>query len=100
MLAAIAAALLSMAVYMKRGVSGNLRVSADSVGEPYHPRHSSSNITQAFSSDTTTVSVLQPDQGLEGGITADVMLTLTISGDTASRQGEEEVGALTGDLWD
>lgn len=109
-LAAVAAALLSMAVYMKRGVSGNLRGSADSVGEQYHPKHSSTGdagMTQTFSSDTTTVSVLFPDElvDLDGDqvadIVADTMETRTvITQDTSRRTGSETVGALTGDLWD
>lgn len=109
-LAAVAAALLSMAVYMKRGVSGNLRGSADSVGEQYHPKHISSDFTQRFASDTTTSSELSQNQPIDivdedgnvvGTIVADTMATLTsIEKDTSQRTGSETVGALTGDLWD
>ena len=108
--AAVAAALLAMAVYMKRGFSGNLRASADSVSEQYHPKHSSSDITQTFSSDTTTSSELFQNQPLvivdEDGevvdtIVADTMATATtITKDTSGRTGSETVGALTGDVWD
>ena len=104
--AAVAAALLSMAVYMKRGFSGNLRASADSVSEQYHPKHSSSDITQTFSSDTKTVSTLWPDQLVgvnerDEPIFGDTMETATtITKDTSGRTGSETVGALTGDLWD
>ena len=104
--AAVAAALLSMAVYMKRGFSGNLRASADSVSEQYHPKHSSSDITQTFSSDTKTVSTLWPDQLVgvnerDEPIFGDTMETVTtITKDTSRRTGSETVGALTGDLWD
>ena len=104
--AAVAAALLSMAVYMKRGFSGNLRASADSVSEQYHPKHSSSDITQTFSSDTKTVSTLWPDQLVgvnerDEPIFGDTMETVTtITKDTSRRTGSETVGALTGDVWD
>ena len=109
-LAAVAAALLTMAVYMKRGVSGSLRASTDSVGEQYHPKHSSTGpggIIQTFSSDITTVSELIPDVGVDldgdrvADIVADTMETASgISRDTSQRTGSEYVGALTGDLWD
>jgi len=104
--AAVAAALLAMAVYMKRGFSGNLRASADSVSEQYHPKHSSSDITQTFSSDTKTVSTLWPDQLVgvnerDEPIFGDTMETVTtITKDTSRRTGSETVGALTGDVWD
>src|SRR3989338_1424519 len=104
--AAVAAALLSMAVYMKRGFSGNLRASADSVSEQYHPKHSSPDITQTFSSDTKTVSTLWPDQLVgvnerDEPIFGDTMETATtITKDTSTRTGSETVGALTGDVWD
>jgi hypothetical protein len=119
-LAAVAAALLSMAVYMKRGVSGSLRGSADSVGEPYHPKNSSTGpggLIQTFSGDTVTQSILIPDVPMcrdsqtgdmavcqdpqaDPALIVDSMQTTTSSFDTSGRTGSEYVGALTGDLWD
>lgn len=56
-LIAVAAALVTMQVYVKRGISGRLRAAADSTGEPYDPRNTESRLTLASGSDTVTRSI-------------------------------------------
>ena len=53
------AALLAMAAYIKRGISGKLRVAADSIGEPYEPRRTDGvSLTRATSATLTVVQEL------------------------------------------
>ncbi|MBI3319015.1 MAG: hypothetical protein HYZ89_00280 [Candidatus Omnitrophica bacterium] len=53
-LAAVSAALLAMKLYVRRGIAGELRRAADSVGEQYDPRNTTGKITLGSHSDTTT----------------------------------------------
>lgn len=97
--AVLVGALLSMQIYMKRGVSGRLRQAADSIGAQYAPRKATSDMTQTVISDTTTKSKILLDQPV-GAETADVMVTETIiNNDSTSRTGSEKVEALGTDLW-
>lgn len=99
LIAAVIAALLVMQVYMKRGVSGMLRRSADAIGEQYAPKDATSNVTLTVSSDVVTTSTLKLNQPV-GTATADVMLTdTTINSDKTTRSGSENVGPLGTDLW-
>ncbi len=106
--AIVVAALLSMQVYIKRGVSGRLRASVDSLGEQYAPRHTTSTMALTMNSDTTTTQKLV--KGLytnEQGRPLDVMTTTTIineneqgGGDTTTHTSNETVGPLTDTLWE
>ncbi len=58
----VIAALIAMMIYVKRGISGRLRASADSLGEQYDPRHSSNTATTTVNSDVTTTSILNRDK--------------------------------------
>lgn len=101
LIAIIVAALLSMQVYIKRGVSGKLRAAADSVGTQYGPKEATSTLTLTVSSDTTTDSKVIKDKVISPGVEADVMVTTsTINENTTSRTGSETVGALKTDLWE
>ena len=102
--AIVAAALLTMRIYIKRGVAGHLRSAADSVGEPYAPGQTTSNFTLSVTGKTTTVSELQRDQVVDDkGTKADVIATTTTidpgTPETTTRTGSETVGALGTDLW-
>ena len=99
LIAVLIAALLAMQIYMKRGVSGMLRRSADAIGEQYAPKDATSNLTLTAASDTVTRSVLHLDQSV-GTETADVMVTdTTINQDRTTRTGSENVGPMGTDLW-
>ena len=97
--AVLVGALLAMQIYVKRGISGRLRLSADSIGTQYAPRKATSDMTQKVISDTTTKSKILLDQPV-GAEKADVMVTETIiNNDSTSRTGSEHVEALGTDLW-
>ena len=53
--AVVLAALLAMQGYAKRGFSGRLRLAADSVGEAYDPRHTTSRFTVETAGETTAI---------------------------------------------
>lgn len=96
--AIVAAALISMAIYVKRGISGKLREGADSVGEQYHPSQTTSNMTLQVNNVTTSTSKLLVDQNL-GGVVANVMESRTDVNENSNRTGVENVGAIGGSIW-
>lgn len=53
-LAIVIAALIAMQGYVKRGISGRLRISSDSIGEQYDPRRTTGTVTLSSTNDTTT----------------------------------------------
>jgi Flp pilus assembly pilin Flp len=55
----IAGALLTMQVYIKRGLSGSWRRSIDDVGEQYEPKKTVSDTTYSLSSNTISNIVLE-----------------------------------------
>jgi len=100
LIAVVISALLSIQIYLKRGVSGRLRTSADSIGDQYAPRTTSANVTLKVKSDTVTTSKLKKDQSV-GGQKVDVMETETkINQETTERTGTETVGPLGTNLFD
>lgn len=100
LIALIVAACLAMQVYAKRGLSGRIRASADSIGEQYAPNKTTGTFTTTIASDTTTTSKLVKDRDVGGGTKADVMVTTTtINNDSTSKTGSETVDALGTDLW-
>lgn len=56
-IAAVAAALIAMKVYIQRGMQGKLREVADSLGNQYNPATASFNLTENITSYTKTISV-------------------------------------------
>ena len=98
--AVVAAALLSMAIYLKRSISGKLREGADSVGEQYHPTQTSGQHTLTVNSTVVTTSELKRDQDIGHGLMWDVMEYKTnIQNETSTKTGNETVGALGTDVW-
>ena len=77
LVAVVIAALLAMRVYMKRGVSGKLKSSTDSIGAQYSPTEvtadwkiSSSSVRQEQSTSTgvsTTTNVVQDENQTKSG---------------------------------
>ena len=102
LMALVVAALLTMQVYAKRGLSGKVRQAADSIGEQYAPKEAASTFTLKVHTDTTTESKLEKDRPIGTGTQkADVMVTkTTINASTTDRTGSETVGALKQDVWD
>lgn len=96
----VAAALLSMAVYLKRGLSGQLRGGADTAGQQYDPRATTSNLTLSVDSTITTTSTLVRDQVVDAqGTVANVMTSTSTVDETTNRTGTENVGAMGTDIW-
>lgn len=99
----IIAALLVMQIYLKRGISGKLRRFADSIGEQYDPRRTTSDITTVTASDVTTAAAPTDVNVLENGTpvgTLSFLTTITtINSSTTQRQGSETVEELGHDLW-
>lgn len=83
----IAAALVSMQIYVKRGYQGKLKSGADSMGQQFSPGLSTSNYTTNSFSDTS--------EKIANGTT-----TTNIINQWSNRTGNETVGALdTEDLF-
>ena len=125
LIAAVVAALLVMQMYLKRGVSGHIRRSADSIGEQYHPRNTTGSMTMTSQSDTTTTVLTLNEPQLSGGVVCvdankdDQCDCIDLNGDgdctdervfgtvtqedlksgVTTRKGAELVDALGGDLW-
>lgn len=56
----IVAALIAMQTYLKRGIQGRLRASADSIGEQYDPKATLSQFTMRHNSNSTTTTTSEP----------------------------------------
>lgn len=62
----LVAALISMQVYIKRGIQGRLRQSADDVGEQFDAYNTSSQITSSVTGKSTTNTWLELQQCADG----------------------------------
>ncbi|MFH1191178.1 MAG: hypothetical protein V1670_03170 [Candidatus Omnitrophota bacterium] len=60
LIACVAAALIAMQIYMKRGTQGRLRQAGDEIGEQYTPLNVESKITTETTSNTTINQSLVP----------------------------------------
>ena len=95
LLAIVVAALITMQIYVKRGISGRLRQTADAIGAQYGPRAASSSMTYTMSSSVVVDSEMREDQDVGGGVTADVMKVITtIDYDTTTRSGTENLAPM------
>jgi uncharacterized protein (UPF0333 family) len=79
----VVAAIIAMGVYMKRGVQGKLKESADQVGEQY----SAGNTTSVY---TTRTNLNQTENMIRGGQT-----TTTVTQNQQSKTGSETVADFT-----
>ena len=92
----VIAALLAMQVYVKRGISGSLRGSADQLGKQYEPGYVTSAITTTTTGDTyTETRTFKGDVDGEDG-NEKYSLTFSVSGPeslvyTAVTEGGDEV---------
>lgn len=105
LMAVVVAALLAMQIYMKRGFSGRLRAAADSVGEQYAPRRTTSGFTLVMSSQTRVKTELRRNQPLnpatnEQGNVMETTLTIADANpEKTERTGNETVQAFGPDVW-
>lgn len=100
--AAIAAAVVGMQIYMKRGISGRWRDALDSLGSQYAPRHTTSLITTMEQGTTRTTSTLQTRTGPQSIDVMQTTVTIDPTNDNpqrTTRTGQETVGPLTSSLW-
>ncbi len=85
LIAVIVGGLIAMQVYVKRGVQGRLRSSADDIGGQYSPGYVESSFTTETSSTTME--------------TVDAGLTTSQASTTQSRTGSESVQSLENEWW-
>lgn len=99
----LSAALVGGAIYLKRGVMGGIRQSADSIGAQFDPKDTTSSITQTVENDTLTVAnyvlfddvPLDPDNDPSKLGNLGVMVTTNIvNKDETTKTGTETVGPL------
>ena len=57
LLAIVVGALITMQIYVKRGIMGRQRKAVDSIGSQYQPRGSTANLTTTIHADTTRTSM-------------------------------------------
>lgn len=90
LIACIILALLAMQTYLKRGIQGKLRESADQIGAQYEPTKTSSDFTISSKSSITTVSTLTIDEETDS---TNATTMVTTDYDEQTRKGSETVGA-------
>lgn len=99
-IACIAAALVSMQIYIKRGIQGRLRQAADDIGEQYAPVNVDSNITITLDSTSTINSELVLLEGLDDDGRPRYGIETTVDLDeTTTKTGKEELGQFEGSLF-
>jgi Flp pilus assembly pilin Flp len=89
LITAIVAALVTMQIYVKRGLQGRMRQNADSIGEQYAPGNTTSDMTVSFSSESITTTTTEEADG-------ETVTTTTVDTplETQSRTGFETVGTI------
>lgn len=97
----IIAALVSMQIYIKRGISGRWREAADSVGVQYDPLNTWSNYTTTVIKSRTDNVAIQDMNVISNGNTVRVKVTTTDStfSTNTTKIGNETVGALSNTIW-
>ena len=102
----LVAALLAMSVYLKRSVQGNLRKSADQLGEQYEPRETTGSFTTTYSNknvntvNTTSEKQYNHDHGTNidfngNGLTNDTNVFVTEATNELKRSNTEQSGSET-----
>ena len=105
-IACVTGALLSMQIYIKRGIQGRLRQAADDIGEQYAPVNIDSNITTALISTTTIDSELVPLADKDGnpyldpyGLPVYGIKTTVDLDEIVTKSGEEKLGQFESTLF-
>lgn len=97
----VAAGLLLMQHYIKRGTQGRLRQAADSIGDQYDAHNITSSITMTQLGVTnvdTYLHELNSAEAEEGKILG--VITSSSGWDRTNRRGNENVAAFPNDLFD
>lgn len=115
----VVAALIAMQIYIKRGIEGRLKQTADEIGEQYAPENITTDITNTLTSTqidesetealTYTYPADYPDPALAGttqvikdsyGLPAQgIRTTVTIDNETMKRSGSEKLGEFEDKLF-
>ncbi len=111
----IVAAFVAMQIYVKRGVEGRLKQTADDIGEQYAPENTTTDITTNLTStqnqETKIVPLTYPsdyqDVNLRGKPILDdngfpvygTQTTITINDETMTRSGSEKLGKFEDKLF-
>lgn len=96
----IVAALIALQYYMKRGVQGKLRESADEIGEQFSANATAYNITTQQMGDQKTLEYTGRDKG--GAVKRGVSYYEVTANATVRRSGSESVNKTLSSekLWD
>jgi hypothetical protein len=82
----VVAGLIAMQVYLKRGIQGGLRESADTAGKQFSPGHTTN--------EYTTTSTTSSKETVMGGVTR-----TEITDQQVEREGSEEVATQGNENW-
>lgn len=99
LVAIVVAALLSMQIYIKRGLQGGFRVSADNFGEQYAPKHTSSDISVRQESHTiTNVTTIEVEDAASNKLVTTTDIATDY--DRTTRSGTENIGEFESNLFE
>lgn len=97
--ACVAAALLAMQFYLKRGIQGKLRQAGDEIGEQYAPGNADSSITTTTDSEMIiNQSLVQLNDSKDNPING-IESKVEIDHDTTTKKGHENLGAFENGLF-
>jgi len=101
LIACVAAALIAMQIYMKRGNQGRLRQASDAIGEQYAPLSVNSNVLNRVDSTIIINQTLVPLGNMtdEYGLPIYGINSTTNYNETSTRRGTERMGQFEGDLF-
>lgn len=100
LVAATVAALLAMAVYMRRAMAGRLRDAAEQIGEQYDPRRTSGSRTaQSSGGRTVTDTALRPVVVSGSTVLASQSTTTMLTPQENRTEVSETVGPFAPDIW-
>ena len=106
-IACVAAALLSMQIYLKRAIQGRLRQAGDDIGEQYAPVNVDSNITITLESETKIDSELVALTDKKGKPLVDnygrpvygIKTKVELIDETTKKSGRESLGQFEKNLF-
>ena len=100
----VIAAIVAVQIYVKRGIEGRLKQSADEIGDQYAPLNATTNITTTLTSDQNVISnQVELDKGgaplLEYGVPVLGITSETTMDETTQRSGSEAFGKFEDKLF-
>lgn len=103
LIACIAAAVIGMQFYIKRGIQGRLRQGGDEIGQQYSARNTGSTTTTTTDSTWTIKQDMVPLQNNSGAVLGKDNLPInglkidTTVNETTTKSGDETIGAFEND---